>query len=121
MTLSGRKASVILGGTAVAAAIGAACLPRIPQDPGYHLFADARAVLGVPGGLNVLSNLAFAVVALAGLVLLHRGGAVIQESGERWAWQAFFVGIGLTSLGPPWNTSPPRPHTRSWDRLHKAA
>jgi hypothetical protein len=120
MTLSGRKASVILGGTAVAAAIGAACLPRIPQDPGYHLFADARAVLGVPGGLNVLSNLAFAVVALAGLVLLYRGGAVIQESGERWAWQAFFVGIGLTSLGSTWYHLAPSTDTLLWDRLPMA-
>lgn len=33
MSLSARKANLVLGGTAVAAAVGAACLPRIPQDP----------------------------------------------------------------------------------------
>src|SRR5262245_2709306 len=120
MTLSGRKASVVLRGTAVAAAIGAACLPRIPQDPGYHLFADARTVLGIPGGLNVLSNLAFALVWLAGLVLLRRGGAVVRVPGERWARGACFVGVGRTSLGSSWYHLAPSNGTLLWDRLPMA-
>ncbi|HZW87685.1 MAG TPA: hypothetical protein VFF12_01285 [Myxococcaceae bacterium] len=120
MKLSGRNAGLVLGGTAAAAAIVAACLPRIPQDPGYHLFADARTVLGVPGGLNVISNVAFALVALAGLRLLVRGGAVVQEPRERWAWIVFFVGVGLTSLGSAWYHLSPSNDTLLWDRLPMA-
>jgi hypothetical protein len=120
MKLSAHKAGLVVGGTAVAAAIGAACLPRIPQDPAYHLFADARSVLGVPGGLNVLSNIAFAVVALAGLRLLVRGGAVVRERGERSAWIVFFVGVGLTSLGSTWYHLAPSNDTLVWDRLPMA-
>src|SRR5215475_5369606 len=120
MKLSGRNAGLVLGGTAVAAAIVAACLPRIPQDPAYHLFADARTVLGVTSGLNVLSNVAFAVVALAGLRLLVRGDAMVQECGERWAWVVFFVGVGLTSLGSSWYHLAPSNGTLVWDRLPMA-
>jgi predicted membrane channel-forming protein YqfA (hemolysin III family) len=120
MRLSERNASLVLGGTALAAALGAACLPRIPQDPAYHLFADARTVLGVASGLNVLSNVAFAVVAFAGLRLLVRGEAVVQERGERWAWAVFFVGVGLTSLGSSWYHLAPSNGTLVWDRLPMA-
>ena len=120
MRLSGRKPGLVLGGTAVAAAIAAACLPRIAQDPGYHLFADARSILGIPSGLNVLSNVAFAVVALAGLRLLARGDAVVRESGERWAWVVSFVGVGLTSLGSAWYHLAPSNDTLVWDRLPMA-
>ena len=56
MSLHARRANLVLGGTAVAAAVGAAGLPRIPQDPGYHLCADTRVVLGVPSGLKVLAR-----------------------------------------------------------------
>ena len=106
-------AGLVVGGTAVVAAIGIALLPPIPQDPAYHLFADARTILGVPGGLNVLSNLAFAVVALVGL-------CIVRERGERWAWRVFFVGVGLTSLGSAWYHLAPSNGTLVWDRLPMA-
>ena len=37
-------------------------LPRIPQDPAYHVMADQRTVAGLPNAFDVLSNLPFAVV-----------------------------------------------------------
>lgn len=120
MKLSAPKSGLVLGGTAGVAAIAAACLPRIPQDPAYHLFADARPVLGVPGGLNVLSNAAFAVVALGGLRLLLRGHAMVRERAERWAWIVFFLGVGLTSLGSTWYHLAPSNGTLVWDRLPMA-
>jgi hypothetical protein len=110
---------IVLGGTAGLAAIGIALLPRIPQDPAYHLFADARPILGVPAGLNVLSNLAFAVVALVGLRLLRRGD-IVRERGERRAWRVFFLGVGLTSLGSSWYHLAPSNGTLVWDRLPMA-
>jgi hypothetical protein len=38
----------------------------IAQPPHYHEFADRRAFLGIPNAADVLSNLAFAAVALWG-------------------------------------------------------
>ena len=37
----------------------------IPQDPGYHLFADTRPYLGIANFGDVTSNLGFAVVGQA--------------------------------------------------------
>src|SRR2546427_7692951 len=45
-----------------------AVLPAIPQDPGYHLFADQRQWLRIPHTANVLSNAAF---VLAGFYRLE--------------------------------------------------
>ena len=41
--------------------------PPIPQDPGYHSFADQRTMIGIPNALNVVSNVPFAFIGLAGL------------------------------------------------------
>jgi hypothetical protein len=114
------RPGLVVGGTAVVAASGVTLLPRIPQDPAYHLFADARTILGVPAGLNVLSNLTFALVALVGLRLLRPGRATVREGGERWAWRVFFVGVGLTSLGSAWYHLAPSNGTLVWDRLPMA-
>ncbi|HSE49381.1 MAG TPA: hypothetical protein VLA96_09265, partial [Terriglobales bacterium] len=42
-------------------------VPPIHQDPAFHQFADRRTLLGIPNGLDVLSNLPFVVVGLLGL------------------------------------------------------
>ena len=57
---------------AVAAALGATWLPRIPQDPAYHGFADGRPLLGIPHALNVLSNLPIALAGVFGALRLRR-------------------------------------------------
>ena len=45
-------------------------MPAVAQDPSYHRFADQRQWLGVPNAADVLSNLAFALVGLVGVVRL---------------------------------------------------
>src|SRR6266516_865147 len=40
--------------------------PAMPQDPLYHQFADRRSILGIANGLNVLSNIPFLLVGIAG-------------------------------------------------------
>jgi len=98
---------------AVATAAGVAALPALPQDPAYHQFADARTVLGVPNGWNVLSNAPFLVVGLLGLATCHR------RSGHpaRVAWVIAFTGIGLVSLGSAWYHRSPSAAALVWDRL----
>lgn len=59
-----------------------------------HPFIDARVLWGVPNALDVLSNLAFVPVGLAGLWALHRAPSV--HSVARQSATVFFVGLLLT-------------------------
>jgi len=66
-----RRRWLLLGiGIGVAMVAAMFALPRIPQDPGYHNFADTRPWLGIPNFLDVASNLPFLVVGLLGLILV---------------------------------------------------
>src|SRR6185437_6679831 len=48
----------------------AAIAPPIPQPLEYHQFADQRDYFGIPNFFNVVSNLAFLFVGIAGLTFL---------------------------------------------------
>jgi hypothetical protein len=110
----------VLLAAGVAGVVKACTMPRIPQNPAYHQFVDARTLLGVPNALNVLSNVAFAVVGLAGLRLLVRGDAQLQDRRERWPWLVFFLGVALTSVGSAWYHLDPSNDSLVWDRLPMA-
>ena len=71
---------------AVLLTVAAASLsPRIAHPPEYHLFADQRAVVAVPNGLDVLSNLSFAVVGFLGLgVVFARRPRGTTAFADRW-------------------------------------
>lgn len=71
-------------------------LPPLAQDPAYHAFADQRTLLGIPHGANVLSNLGFLAVGLAGLWRRPPPGV------HRLAWRGFYLGLVLTALGSGW-------------------
>ena len=84
----------------------------IPQDRGYHLFADGRSCLGIPNFGNIASNLLFLLVGLAGVrhCLRRRDGA--------WRpWLVFFAGVALVFLGSAWYHRAPNDDTLVWDRL----
>ena len=98
------------------------CLPPIPQDQGYHAFADDRTMLGVPNFLNVASNLPFVVVGVLGLGLLLRHDAVrpdgpVLERAERWPLLVLFVGVLLTGFGSSYYHLAPSNDRLVWDRL----
>src|SRR5262249_17247036 len=112
-----RKPLWALAAAAALSAVALAALPRVPPDPGYHQFADTRTLLGVPKGLDVLSNLAFAVVGLAGMWLLAGRGRALRDPRERWPWWVFFAGVTLTSLGSAWYHLAPSNASLVWDRL----
>lgn len=59
-----------------------------------HPFIDARVLWGVPNALDVLSNLAFVPMGLAGLWALHRAPSV--HSAARQSAVVFFIGLMLT-------------------------
>lgn len=93
--------------------------PPIPQDIGYLNFADTRTLLGIPRVGDVLTNLPFSLVGLAGLGALYLGwfGTPAAAHHERAPYAVFFAGLVL--LGPAssyfhWN---PTVETVFWDRV----
>lgn len=80
-----------------AACIAGVCLalPPWPQDPGYHHFADTRTLLGIPNALNVLTNLAFTLVAFLALRLRPQ----LAEGDRILPVRIFALGLLLTSIG----------------------
>lgn len=57
---------------ALALAVAVTFLPPLAQPQSYHRFADARALLGLPNFLNVVSTLPFLLMAMRGLATLRR-------------------------------------------------
>jgi hypothetical protein len=109
---------LILGATAAAAA-GFAFVPRIPQPESYHAFADQRTFLGVPRGLDVLSNLPFLVVGWMGLAAIRPRARrdLFLDPRERWPYAVFFAGVFVTALGSGWYHLQPSDARLVWDRL----
>jgi hypothetical protein len=82
-------------------------LPPIPQDQTYHDFADARVLLGTLNFWNVVSNLPFIAVGVAGLVRCRDDTATI----------VIFGAIFLTGFGSSYYHWSPNDDTLFWDRL----
>lgn len=90
----------------------------IPEDPDYHAFADDRALLGVSNALDVLSNLAFTVVGVAGIAwLAARGRKRFLYPAEWVAACVFFGAVALVGLGSAWYHLAPSNASLVWDRL----
>lgn len=94
-------------------ALALALLPPLPQPLEYHDFADARAWLGVPNFLNVVSNLVFLFVAGAGLFTVLRG----FSGPDRWPYALFFAALAATAFGSAWYHLAPDNARLFWDRL----
>lgn len=109
----------ILLGVLAAAIVIAWWVPPVAQDPAYHRFADERRFLGVPNGLNVLSNLAFLIAGGVGMKMILGGTsrAAFVDDRERWPWAVFFAGLGLTAFGSAWYHLDPGNLRLVWDRL----
>ncbi|MFB3905843.1 MAG: alkaline phytoceramidase [Acidobacteriota bacterium] len=109
---------LLLGITLVSLALTFA-IPAIPQDRGYHHFADRRVFAGVPNSLNVLSNLPFAVVGVVGIagLLRRRRSPLFLDSRESLPYFAFFAGIFLVGLGSAYYHLFPSNQSLVWDRL----
>ena len=90
--------------------VGLLLLPPISQDQNYHDFADQRTIFGMPHFWNVVSNLPFIAVGLAGLLQSRRDPAI-----------AFlFVAITMTGFGSAYYHLDPNDRTLFWDRLPMA-
>lgn len=94
-----------------------------------HPYADERSWMGIAHAGDVLSNLAFLVAGLVGLLKLRRVKGVPMPSARRPdpaqqarlpAARVFFLGLILTSLGSAWYHLAPDPARLVWDRLGMA-
>ena len=82
----------------------------VPQDLGYHNFADGRSLFGIPNALNVVSNLLFLLVGYWGLRTLRQ--RELDASLHAWLYAVFFLGIGLIGLGSAYYHWSPREAVR---------
>jgi hypothetical protein len=75
-------------------------VPPIPQDPAYHRFADGRRFLGIANGLNVLSNISFLLVGIAGCCVVLVSGRRFTLGAARLVWPALFSAGNSYPRGP---------------------
>jgi hypothetical protein len=92
-------------------------LPAIPQDPGYHLFADQRQWLGIRHAANVLSNAAFVLVGLYGIARLAARDRARFPAATEAGLYCLALGLIFTGLGSAWYHLDPDDVTLAWDRL----
>ena len=85
----------------------------IPQDLSYHNFADTRPLLGIPNGLDVLSNISFLLVGIYGYFVLTR----LERRKWHPAWAVFVAGVFLVGLGSSFYHFAPDNGSLVWDRL----
>ncbi len=103
---NGRRVLAFLALTA-ASLVGLLLLPPISQDQNYHDFADQRTILGIPHFWNVVSNLPFILIGVAGLRRSHRDPAIF----------VLFLAILMTGFGSSYYHLDPNDRTLFWDRL----
>ena len=97
---------------------GAVMVPPIAQDD-HHVTMDGRSIAGVPNGMDVLSNLLFFAVGIAGLAATveRRGRTPFRDRWTRWPYRALFAGVVLTTFGSAWYHLAPSTARVVWDRL----
>ncbi len=80
---------------------------------------DRRTIAGVPNGMDVLSNVLFLVVGVAGLAATsdRRGRTPFRDRWTRWPYRALFLGVVLTAFGSSWYHLVPSTSRVVWDRL----
>ncbi|HWZ64494.1 MAG TPA: hypothetical protein VNX02_15850 [Steroidobacteraceae bacterium] len=103
----------------VAAVLGALLIVACAAGPFLkslttEWYADSRPLLGVPNFLNVVSNLPFLLVGVAGLVLCLR---TPRTAPALPSWAVFYAGMVLTCFGSAFYHLAPSDATIVWDRL----
>jgi ceramidase len=104
---------LLIAVVSVAAIAAAFWLDRIPQDPGYHVFADRNTLFGIPNFWNVATNLPFLFVGLAGFTRRSR----LKEQALHTQYAVFCIGAALVGLGSAYYHWAPSTPTLVWDRL----
>ena len=92
-------------------------LPSIAQDQNYHNFADQRTLFGVKNALDTLSNLAFIIVGLFGLVNFYHNQYIKISNSFSVLLTLFFISIILTGVASFYYHLNPNDFTLVFDRF----
>ena len=92
-------------------------LPAITQNQNYHNFIDQRTFFRIKNASNTLSNLAFIVVGLWGLINFYKNKYIKISNSFSVLLNLFFVSIILTGLGSSYYHLSPNDFTLVFDRL----
>ncbi len=111
------RPAILLGVLALTCLL-VALAPPLAQWPGYHDFADQRRLLGIPNCLDVVSNLAFLVTGMLGLIRIR---AITGDPRLLPAGLVFFTSMALVGIGSAYYHLAPANDTLVWDRLPMAA
>jgi len=92
-------------------------VPSVSQDPGYHNFVDQRNISGIPNFWNVITNIPFLVLGIAGFFKIQKQylTGVLQDLFR--AYLTFFLGLVLTGLGSGYYHLFPSNSTLVGDRM----
>ncbi|MFH1069379.1 MAG: alkaline phytoceramidase [Candidatus Glassbacteria bacterium] len=112
----------ILWGVSLAAVAAVAFLPRVPQDPAYHQFADRRCILGVANFFDVVSNLPISLAGGWGLWVIFRrlwpgSGNEPERRRTYLLYLCFFAAVAFTGIGSAYYHLSPDNGRLFWDRL----
>jgi len=97
--------------------VGMLSIEPFGQDPAYHAFADRRALLGIANFADVISNLPFLLIGMAGLGLCRSRSRSSLPEPVRTAWLTLFAGVALVGVGSGWYHLSPDDTSLIWDRL----
>jgi hypothetical protein len=111
------KSLILITTVVVAVFITFSFVEPVPQDPGYHDFADSRTFWGIPNTLDVLSNVALAVVGLLGIFATQKRLRGRDFNACVFQYLIFFSGVFLTGFGSFYYHLSPSNETLIWDRL----
>ena len=114
ITVTWRAALLLSVGIVIIAIV--AMNDPVAQDQIYFLFADQRALAGVPNFWNVMSNLPFLIIGICGWRMIAINRETVTPS-TKLAWVIFFLGITLTAFGSGYFHLLPNNDTLVWDRL----
>lgn len=103
----------VLIAVTVVALVAMVFVPRIPQDPAYHLFMDTRTIAGVPNFWNVFSNIGYLLVGVWGLMQIRR----LPSRSFRAPYVVFCVAVIWVAFGSSYYHWMPSTQSLVWDRL----
>ncbi len=112
-------ALILIAVVGMAVVVSLSLVDAIPQDADYHAFSDADTLFGIPNALNVLSNIPFLLVGVAGLSLIISGKSKTRHVVEsnKLAYVLFFTAVSLVALGSGYYHLKPTNETLLWDRI----
>lgn len=114
-----RSEILLLTGLALLLAL-AWLAPPVAQPAAFHAYAEQRVLWGIPHGLDVLSNISFALAGAWGLLALRRVPPAALPAAQRGGVRLFFLGLLVAAAGSGWYHLEPNDPGLAIDRLSMA-